>query len=159
MIQLIVGCIAFHSAFSKTKLKFKMWFLVDLLIKFLFQALLGRGNESRMQRNRMALELWCLNSSIISKNSRAVFSVEEQVNLKGKLGVTVRWMGALRSTIAITCLLIETVSRIRPIADGAPRWVHVFKWRDASLVIIRWIFIQRSWCLEESTDRDKSQPL
>ena len=95
------------------------------------------------------------------ENSRAVFPFRRTVYLKRKLGVIVRWTGSLQSTVAMKHLLIETVqlSGIRSITDGGLRWVHVFKWRGASLLIICWIFIQRSWYVEESTDRDWSRLL
>ena len=42
------------------------------------------------------------------ENSRAVFSVEEQFNLKGNLGVTVDLTDSSRSTVAMRRLLIES---------------------------------------------------
>ena len=67
MIQLIAGFIAFHSALSKTNMRFKMWFLPIPSVNFWFFALLGRGNESRSLVNQKILRFWCLDSSIFSK--------------------------------------------------------------------------------------------
>ena len=42
------------------------------------------------------------------KNSRATFSVEEQLNLKGNFGVTVDLTDSSRSTVVMRLLLIES---------------------------------------------------
>ena len=57
------------------------------------------------------------------ENSRAVFYVEEQFNLKGNLGLTIDLMDSSRSTVAMKRMLIETVrlSRIRSITNGGLR--------------------------------------
>ena len=69
-IQLIAGCMAFHSGILKTKMAFKMWFLFILSINFWFQMLLRCGNVSRSEINWWMLELWCLSSSISLKKSK-----------------------------------------------------------------------------------------
>ena len=161
MIQLITGCMAFHSAFFKTKLKFKMWFLLDLSIKFWFQALLGRGNESRTWRNQMALELWCQDSSNFSKIQEQAFHLRRTVYLKRKLGITVRWTGASRSTVQwgfIWSKRCDSVASVRSLMEG---WdLSTFcVWRGASFHLVRRIFIGRSWFNRRSTDRNESQSL
>ena len=71
---------------------------------------------------------WCQDSSNFSKVQGRVFLLRRSRYLKEKLGLTVRWRGASRSTVSMKCRLIETVrlSRIRPINDQRLRWVHVF---------------------------------
>ena len=161
MIQIIAGWMAFHFTFSKTKLKFKMWFLLDLSIKHWFQAFLGRGNESRTWRNEMALEIGVWKVWISWSFKGLLFCREEHV-FKGEiLGATIWWVGALRSTVAITRLLIESsrLSQERPIIDEGLWWVHVFQFEWSRRLIIRWILIQRSRYVEESTNCKWSQPL
>ena len=47
MIQLIAEFIAIHYAISKTKMTFKMWFLLTPSVNLCFQTLLGHKNVSR----------------------------------------------------------------------------------------------------------------
>ena len=129
MIQLIAGCMAFHSVFSKTKLKFKMWFLLDLSIKFRFQMLHGCGNASRRDLNRWTLELWCLNSSIHSKiqgyfrSRRTVLFKEKKRHnrpIKGRLTID----GNDGASFSESMLLFDD----RPIADEGSRCIFI-AWR------------------------------
>ena len=71
MIILIFGCMAFHSAFSKTKLKFKMWFLLSLSIKLWFQVLLGCGNALRTQEIKWHMK-WVSGQFKFLKISRVI---------------------------------------------------------------------------------------
>ena len=117
---------AFHSAFSKTKLKFKMWFLFSLSIKFWFQVLLGCGNVSRTQWNWMALELvsgqfefleYSRASLSVAKNS--VFKEKKRRNrpINGRLAINYRDDVLFREALR----LIDD----RPIIDGGFICVHV----------------------------------
>ena len=84
MIQLIVECMVVHSAFSKTKLKFKMWFLPHLSIKFLFLTFLGHKNESKTWRNQLTLEIgvWTIR---ISQNFKGASFCREEHIFKGQI--------------------------------------------------------------------------
>ena len=161
MIQLIARCMAFHPAFSKTKLKFKMWFLRDLSIKIWFQALLGHGNESRRWRNQIGTRIGVWTVRISWKFKGESFRREEQCIYRRNLGATVRWRGASRSMVAMKRPLIESLrlSPNRLIADEGLRWVHVSQFEESRCLIICWILIQRSGYVEEPTDRKWSPPL
>ena len=68
------------------------------------------------------------------ENSRAVFSIEEQVYFKRKLGVTIDLTDSSQSTVTMRRLLIESsrLSLEHLIDDEGLRWVHIFKWGVAS---------------------------
>ena len=83
MIQLIARCMAFHSAFSKTKLKFKMWFLLSLWIKLWFQVVLGRGNGSGTQGIKWHMK-WVSRQFEFLEISRASSSVAKNSVFKEK---------------------------------------------------------------------------
>ena len=156
MIQLIVGFMAFHSAISKTKstMAFKMIFLLSPLINFQFQMLLGRGNVSRKQSNRMTLEFLSLNSSISLGNPRVSSVLRRTVIFKEKFGVTVGSNGPSRSMVPMKRRLIESLrlSRDHPTLMEASD-------ASTSLRSIRWIFIQRSRFNQRSIGHFRSRPL
>ena len=80
------------------------------------------------------------------KNSRGVFSVEEQFNLKGNWGVIVDLTDSSRWTVAMRRLLIKMVrlSHICSITDGGLSFFHVLLSEESRCLIIRLIFIHRS---------------
>ena len=65
---------------------------------------------SRRERNRMTLELWCLDNSINLKNPRVSFRLRRTVDFIEKLGVTVRSTVRSRSTTEMTRRLIKIKS-------------------------------------------------
>ena len=67
----------FIPRFWKQSLVFKMWFLPILSTNSWFQNLVVRGNESRREKIQEILKLWCLNSSICSKNLLIDFRIED----------------------------------------------------------------------------------
>ena len=134
MIQFITECMTFCSAFSKTKLKFEMWFLLYLLIKFWFQVFLGCKNALRTQEIKWHsklvsgqfefLEIWRARSSV-AKNSYLTGRFGRDRPMKRRPLINGRDEALFdRNGAIIYC--------IRPINDQRSGCVHVFKWRGAS---------------------------
>ena len=114
-------CMAFHSTISKTKMAFKMWFLLIPSINIQCQMLLGSGNMSRREINRWTPELWCLNSSINLKKSKGQFRFTKNIGFIGEKrhNHRMRWFIAINGQDCTSFDESTWLSCERPIGDGA----------------------------------------
>ena len=100
------------------------------------------------------------NSNLVKIHGR--FFLPRRTEFKERFwGSSVGWRGWSRSMVAITRPLIESSLQCddRPIVNKGSRCILILWRRRCAALIAHWILIQRSWCLERSTDQERSQPL
>ena len=146
MIQLIAGCMAIHSAISKTKIGIQ-----DVISPYSFdQFFISNAPRTRkcVKKRKKSNYAWIVVSRQfdLSRKSKSEFPFTKNSEFIKELGVAVGSTIWLRSTVEMPRRLIETVwlSRVRSamkIQDASTSLV----WRGGSIWSIRWILIRWSW--------------
>ena len=156
MIQLIAGCMAIHSAISKTKIGIQDVISPYSLAQFLI-------SNAPPMRKRVKKANKSYDSRIVvsrqfdfTKKFKGKFSSWRTFSFIKYFGRNRRIKGLIAINGWDASSIVEStwLSHICSIASKGLICVHVARRREASIQFVRWIFIGQSRSIERSTNRD-----